>query len=184
MSLVRCTQLLRRQNANFLNSLKNATVFYSDDKKTPKDEKQTDSKSKTTEKHVKEPSKQAKTEKKAISSESQNRLNDLIKKISKRTSSLDVVKNVQTSKPIGYKQIRSSQKVDAKERKPRSISDAAKAVSQDLGDEKIKHDILAPYALPGTEDFGELEYAFVYQLNKSFCIMVFFPFLAVMLFQV
>lgn len=184
MSLVRCTQLLRRQNANFLNSLKNSTVFYSDDKKSPEDEKQTNSKTKTTEKHEKEPSKQAKNEKKPISSGSQDRIKDLLKKLTKRTSSLDVVKDVQTSKPIGYKQIRSNQKVDVKERKPRSISDAAKAVSQELGDEKIKHDILAPYAKPGTEDFGDLEYAFVYQFFKSFCMMVFFLFFVVMLFQV
>lgn len=173
MSLLRCTQLLRRQNANFLNSLKNSTVFYSDDKKSPEDGKQTDSKTKTTEKHEKEPLKQAKNEKKLVSSESQNRLNNLIKKLSKHKSSLDVVKDVQTSKPIGYKQIRSNQKVDAKERKPKSISDAAKAVSQKFGDEKIKHDILAPYAKPGGEDFGDLEYVFIYQFFKSFCMMDF-----------
>lgn len=137
MSLFRCTQLLSRKNGTLLNVFKHSTVYYSDDKKSSDDG---DAKDKAKEKSVK---KQAKSSK-SFSPESQIRLNELLKKLSSR-SSLKVINEVQGSKPIGYRKIRQNQQLDAKERKPRNVTDAAKAVSEELGQEGIKDEILAPF---------------------------------------
>lgn len=156
MSLVRCTQLLRRKNGHFLSSLKNSTVFFSDDKKSSGDGTENDQKSEANEKdNDKKPSKQGKASKGSFSPESQNRLNDLLKKLSSR-STLGTVKEVQGSKPLGYRNLRQTQRLDAKERKPRNLGDAAEAVSQELGDEKITNDILEPIGAQ-KDEYGFLE---------------------------
>lgn len=140
MSLIRCTQLLSRKNGTILNAFKHSTVYYSDDKKSSDDGDQNDAKPETDTKSAKKEAKKSKT----FSPESQNRLNDLLKKMSSR-SSLSVVTEVQNSKPIGYRKIRQNQRLDATERKPRNISDAAQAVSNELGEKNIKDEILAPF---------------------------------------
>lgn len=155
MSLVRCTQLLRRKNGHFLSSLKNSTVFYSDDKKSSGDGTENDQKKESNEKDDKKPSKQGKASNGSFTPESQNRLNDLLKKLSSR-STLGTVKEVQGSKPLGYRNLRQTQRHDAKERKPRNLGDAAKAVSQELGDEKITDDILEPIGAQ-KDEYGFLE---------------------------
>lgn len=140
MSLIRCTQLLSRKSGTLSNVFKHSTVYYSDDKKSSNDENQNDAKPVTNKKNDEKEAKQSKS----FSPESQNRLNDLLKKMSSR-SSLGVVTEVQSSKPIGYRKIRQNQRLDAKERKPRNISDAAQAVSTELGEKSIKDEILAPF---------------------------------------
>lgn len=141
MSLIRCTHLLSRKNGTLLNVFKHSTVYYSDDKKSSDDGAPNDSKGTTDAKSDKKPEKQSKS----FSSESQNRLNELLKKMSSR-SSLEIVKEVQGSKPIGYRKIRQNQKLDGQERKPRNVTDAAQAVSKELGEDTIKNEILAPLA--------------------------------------
>lgn len=147
MSLIRCTQLLSRKNTSFsttsfLNVFKQSSVYYSDDKKSS-DDGASD-----------EVTAESKKQKKSFSPESQNKLNELLKKLSSR-STLKIVKEVQGSKPRGYKNIRQTQKLDAKEQKPRNVTAAAKAVSQELGEESIQNEILEPFGEQRGTEFLE-----------------------------
>lgn len=144
MSLIRCTRLISHKNGNPLNLFKHSTVYYSDDKKSDDDGNQTDKKDESKKESDKKATKQTKIAAKPISAESQTRLNELLKKLSSR-STLNIVKEVQGSKPMGYKKLRQTQRLDAKDSKPKSITAAAKAVSEELGDEQVKDDILKPY---------------------------------------
>lgn len=159
MFLIRCNHFLYRKNGNLLNLFKQSTVYYSDEK-CSSDDKINDSKSKG-EKKRKSVEKSTKQERdsapKSLSPESQNRLNELLKKLSSR-SALNIVKDVQITKPLGYRHIVEMQKFNATESKPRNVRDAAKAVSRELGDKKIESDILSPYA-PDKEGEDFLEYA-------------------------
>lgn len=173
MSLFRCTQLLRRENVNFLNPFKVSTVFYSDDKKSSDDGAQSDKEPAADEAKKKDvskkSSKQTETDsKQSFSPESQNRLNILLKRLSSR-SALNIVNDVQVSKPIGYQNIRQNQKVDASERKPRNFTKAARAVSQELGDERVMDEILAPFQV-GQKDTGFIEY--VLWLESRFIMII------------
>lgn len=142
MSLIRCTRLLNVKNGGALNFFKSSTVYYSDDKK-PDDVGQ--SKDETKKESNKKGSKSANGATKQLSDESQKRLNELLKKLSSRSNALSIVKDVQTSKPNGYKKMREIQQLDGQDLKPKSIRDAAKAVSDELGDKKVKNEILTPY---------------------------------------
>lgn len=145
MSLIRCVQLLNRKSSNLLNSFKQTTVYYSDDKKSSDDDNNNNKEGESNKENDKKTSKQTKGASKTISPESQSRLNELLKKLSKR-STLGIVKEVQGTKPLGYRKLRQVQKLDAKETKPpRSIDDAAKAVAEELGDENVKDQILTPF---------------------------------------
>lgn len=140
MSLFRCTQLLSRKNGILLNVLKHSTVYYSDEKKSSDDGAQKDSNDTADKSSDNEKDKQSTNETKP---ESKNRLNQLLKSMLVRSSS-NVGKELERSKPIGYRKLRENQNIDAKERKPRNITDAAKAVSDELGDDAVKKEILAP----------------------------------------
>lgn len=141
MSLFRCTQLFGRQSGNRLKLIKHSTVYYSNDTKSSDDGgAQDDGKNKNNEKNDTKSTKQTNAAK-SISADSQNRLNDLLKKLSSQ-SSLGIVKNVQASKPHGYRKIRQDQKLDGQEQKPKNIRDAAKAVAKELKNENIEDEIL------------------------------------------
>lgn len=157
MFLIRCNRFLCQKNGNLLNSFKHSTVYYySDDKKSSDNENDTEDpnrSNKKDEKKRKADKKSAKQEQsaaKSFSPETQNRLNELLKKLSSR-STLGIVKEVQTSKPLGYKNVRKTQRLDGKETKPKNVKDAARAVSQELGDAKVENDILSPYKMDKNE---------------------------------
>lgn len=143
MSLIRCARLLNRKECSLSHVFKQITVFYSDEKNSSDDGDQSN-KSDNKKAADKKGAKQTKSASKSISTESQAKLNDLLKKLSAR-STLGIVKEVQGAKPIGYRKLRQTQNLDAKETKPRNIKDAAKAVSQELGDEKVQDEILSPF---------------------------------------
>lgn len=148
MSLIRCNQLLCRKTSSLLNLFKQSAVYYSDDKKSSDDGEQSGDNvetEKATEKPVqkKNASDSIKSAPKTASAESQKRLSDLLKKLSNRTT-LGIVKDVQASKPMGYKKLREIQNLDEKVAKPKRIKDAAMAVSKELGDNKIMGEILEP----------------------------------------
>lgn len=162
MYLIRCNRYLCQRNGNSLNLFKHSTQYYSDDKKSSdngnEDANHSSSSNDKTEKKQKSDKKSAKQEQsaaKSFSPETQTRLNELLKKLSSR-STLGIVKEVQTSKPLGYKNVRKVQRLDAKETKPKNVRDAAKAVSQELGDDNVEKDILSPYKTdPNDTDFLE-----------------------------
>lgn len=155
MFLIRCNRFLYRKNDNLLNLYKHSTVYYSDGKKSSDDNtgnddddddnmNRTNEKDKGNQKIDKKSANKEKNASKSISPESQNRLNELLKKLSAR-STLGIVQEVQTSKPLGYKNLRKIQRLDAKETKPKNVKDAARAVSNEFGDERVEIDILSPY---------------------------------------
>lgn len=153
MSLIRCTQLLSRKNNSFLNVFKPSTVHYSDDKKSSDDGAPNEVNEKPN-KTVKKSAKKANNQAQSFSPESQNRLNELLKKLSSR-SAMKIVTEVQGSKPLGYRNLRKKQNIDAKEQKPRNVTHAAKAVSAELGEEKVEDEILAPFGEQNGSDFLE-----------------------------
>lgn len=146
MFLIRCNQILCRKSGNLQNLFKHSVVYYSDEKNSSDDggSKPSDKDGASKQKIVKKSVKEEVKAKKSLSPESQNRLNDLLKKLSAR-STLGIVRDVQTSKPLGYRNIRKIQKSDVNEARPKNIRDAAKAVSHELGDAKVENDILQPY---------------------------------------
>lgn len=102
MSLIRCTQLLSRKNQGFLNVFKHSSVCYSDDKKSSDDGAPSEVKEDSDKKVEKSEKKQSGS----FTPESQNRLNELLKKLSSR-STLKIVKEVQISlemKPVSRNQ--------------------------------------------------------------------------------
>lgn len=144
-----------------MNSFKHSTVYYSDDKKSSdndnenEDPNRSNKKEEKKRKSDKKSAKQEESAAKSFSPETQNRLNELLKKLSSR-STLGIVKEVQTSKPLGYKNVRKVQRLDAKETKPKNVRDAARAVSKDFGDANVENDILSPYKTDKNEaDFLE-----------------------------
>lgn len=145
MSLIRCNRFLCRKNSNLVNLFKHSTVFYSDEKSSSDDNKEetpkADEKKRKTEKTS---AKREVTASQSLSPESQNRLNELLKKLSSR-STLSIVKEVRTAKPLGYKRIANVQNLDGERAKPRNVRDAARAVSQEMGDTNVENDILSPY---------------------------------------
>lgn len=137
MSLIRCNQLLSKKHGSLFNVFKQSTVYYSDGKNSSDDGDQNNV--------TKADAEQTKSDEKKISPGSNKRLNSLLSRLSSRASAIDISKNVLTSKPIGYDKLRKYQKFDGKEREPRTMNAAARAVSQELGEEKIRKEILAPY---------------------------------------
>lgn len=169
MFLIRRNRFLCQKNGNLLNTFKHSAVYYySDDKKSgdndsddPNRSNQKDEKKRRTDEKS---AKQEQNAAKSFSPENQNRLNELLKKLSSR-STLGIVKEVQTSKPLGYKHVREKQRLDAKETKPKTVKEAAKAVSHELGDANVEKDILSPYQT----DENELDYLeYVESKKKSF----------------
>lgn len=161
MYLVRSNRFLCQNNVNSLNLFRHSILYYSDDKKSSDNNNddanaaKTDNKNESKQKKDKKLAKQDQSASKSFSPETQNRLNDLLKKLSSR-STLGIVKEVQTSKPLGYKNVRKVQRLDAKETKPKNVRDAAKAVSQEFGDSNVENDILSPYKTDKKEtDFLE-----------------------------
>ncbi|XP_031640619.1 28S ribosomal protein S31, mitochondrial [Contarinia nasturtii] len=136
MSLIRCIRLLSGKNGTSLNVFKHSCIYYSSDKKpSDNDIKQN-----------KEDNKTNGNEKQSLPPKTQSRLNDLLKRLSSR-SSLNIFKEVQLSKPLGYKQLRQNKEVDGQPPrqppKPRNMHAAIKAVSTEFGDKSVETEILS-----------------------------------------
>lgn len=162
---MRSNRFLCHKNGNPWNFYKQSSLYYSDDKKSPdndnEDASSTTSSSSTNKNKNKQGSdkssaKPKQNATKSFSPETQNRLNDLLKKLSSR-STLGIVKNVQTSKPLGYQNVRKMQRLDSNETKPKNVREAARAVSQELGDANVEEDILSPYKTRKSKDSEFLE---------------------------
>lgn len=172
---------------NSLNSFRHSILYYSDDKKSSDnnndaaDATKADNKTEKKQKRDKKAAKQEQSASKSFSPETQSRLNELLKKLSSR-STLGIVKEVQTSKPIGYKNVRNVQRLDAKETKPKNVRDAARAVSQEFGDANVEKDILSPYKTDKKEtDFleyverkNEFFHVNIWLINQNISIVILF----------
>lgn len=159
MSLIRCTRLLSGKSATISNVYKHSCVYYSSDKKpsdgdVEQDGKQKDAKKadeKPSDAGVKQANKSEQNQPKSIKSDSLNRLNSLLSKMSSK-SSLKIVNEVKLSKPLGYSKLRENQQIDRKPKNPRNLRNAAKAVSAEFGDENVEHEILSQIPHEGTDD--------------------------------
>lgn len=169
---MRCNRFLCHKNGNPWNLYKQSSLYYSDDKKSSdNDNEDASSTSSSTNKNQnkqesdKSSAKPKQNATKSFSPETQNRLNDLLKKLSSR-STLGIVKKVQTSKPLGYQNVRKTQRLDSNDTKPKNVRDAARAVSKELGDANVEEDILSPYKTGQGKDTEFLEYVETKQ-NKN-----------------
>lgn len=147
MSLFRCSQLLSRQNGSLLSLFKHSTGYYSDEKK-PNDEVEKADAQKKDKPNKK--SAQTKGDKKELSKQTQSAISGLLGKLSEN-SALKTVRKVQLSKPHGYQNIRKGQQVDARDRRPKNIKDAAQAVSDEFGIDNMTEDLIGALGLDNND---------------------------------
>lgn len=184
MYLMRCNRFLCHKNGNPWNFYKQSTLYYSDDKKSSDNDNEdasstsstTTNKNKNKQESDKSSAKPKQNAAKSFSPETQNRLNDLLKKLSSR-STLGIVKKVQTSKPLGYQNVRKAQRLDSNETKPKNVREAARAVSQELGDANVEEDILSPYKTRQSKEAEFLEYVETKHQNLPQQMFAFYHFL-------
>lgn len=155
MSLFRCSHLLNRVNVCALPLKQHSFVYFSDDAKSSKGNESAENRIK----HKNDDGKTGKSPESSVAAQ-QERLRNLLSKLS-GSSTLKIVKDVQTTKPLGYKKLKKIKMREETPKKSKKAADATKAVATEMGDDGIEKDLLDSLETPATGSKSkDLEFVF------------------------